>query len=31
LVEDLIKKYVESRIKIFRLEKAWQKFMPPVK
>jgi len=31
LIEDLIKKYAESRTKIFRLEKAWQKFTPPVK
>jgi len=28
LIEDLIKKYADVRTKIFRLEKAWQKFMP---
>jgi len=28
LIEDLIKKYAETRTKIFRLEKAWQKFTP---
>ena len=28
LVEDLVKKYAETRTKIFRLEKAWQKFTP---
>lgn len=27
-VEDLIKKYADTRTKIFRLEKAWQKFRP---
>jgi len=31
LIEDLIKKYAETRTKIFRLEKAWQKFTPPMK
>lgn len=31
LVEGLVKKYAEVRTKIFRLEKAWQKFTPPVK
>jgi len=31
LIEDLIKKYAETRTKIFRLEKAWQKFTPPTK
>jgi len=31
LVEDLIKKYADVRTKIFRLEKAWQKFTPPVR
>ncbi|OGN18979.1 MAG: hypothetical protein A3F25_02655 [Candidatus Yanofskybacteria bacterium RIFCSPHIGHO2_12_FULL_45_19b] len=29
LIESLIKKYAETRGKIFRLEKAWQKFEPP--
>ena len=28
LIEDLIKKYAETQTKIFRLEKAWQKFTP---
>ena len=28
LMEDLIKKYADTRTKIFRLEKAWQKFTP---
>ncbi len=31
LVDDLIKKYAETRTKIFRLEKAWQKFTSPQK
>jgi len=31
LIEDLVKKYAETRTKIFRLEKAWQKFTPPAK
>lgn len=30
LIEDLVKKYAEVRTKIFRLEKAWQKFTPPL-
>lgn len=29
LVEDLIKRYSDARGKIFRLEKAWQKWDPP--
>lgn len=29
LIENLIRKYAETRGKIFRLEKAWQKFEPP--
>jgi len=29
LLEDLIKRYQDVRGKIFRLEKAWQKFEPP--
>ncbi len=29
LIEDLVKKYADVRTKIFRLEKAWQKFTPP--
>ena len=29
LVEDLIKKYTESRTKIFRLEKSWDKWIKP--
>lgn len=28
LIEDLVKKYADVRTKIFRLEKAWQKFTP---
>lgn len=31
LVDDLIKKYSDVRTKIFRLEKAWQKWEPPQK
>lgn len=31
LIEDLIKRYQDVRGKIFRLEKAWQKFEPPKK
>ncbi|MDP2638629.1 MAG: hypothetical protein Q8P06_00440 [Candidatus Azambacteria bacterium] len=31
LIEDLIKKYADTRTKIFRLERAWQKFTPPQK
>jgi hypothetical protein len=26
LVEDLIKRYAEARIKMFHLEKSWQRF-----
>ncbi len=29
LIEDLVKKYANVRTKIFRLEKAWQKFTLP--
>ena len=29
LINDLIRKYSEARTKIFRLEKAWQRFEPP--
>jgi len=29
LIDDLIKRYADARGKIFRLEKAWQKFTPP--
>lgn len=29
LLDDLIKKYSDVRIKIFRLEKSWQRFEPP--
>lgn len=31
LLDDLIKRYQDVRGKIFRLEKAWQKFEPPKK
>ena len=31
LIDDLIKRYADVRGKIFRLEKAWQKFEPPEK
>jgi len=30
-LDSLIKQYAETRGKIFRLEKAWQKFTPPTK
>lgn len=29
LIDDLVKRYADVRQKIFRLEKAWQKFTPP--
>ncbi len=29
LVDDLVKKYAETRTKIFRLEKAWDKWIEP--
>ena len=29
LIGDLIKRYADTRGKIFRLEKSWQKFTPP--
>ena len=29
LIDDLIRRYADARGKIFRLEKAWQKFTPP--
>ena len=31
LVDELVKRYVDTRGKIFRLEKSWQKFTPPEK
>lgn len=31
LLEDLVKRYIDVRGKIFRLEKSWQKFTPPTK
>ena len=31
LLDDLVKRYTDARGKIFRLEKAWQKFNPPQK
>lgn len=31
LAEDMIKKYADTRTKIFRLEKSWQKWDPPQK
>jgi hypothetical protein len=30
LIEDLMKRYIELRGKMFRLEKSWQKFRVPV-
>jgi hypothetical protein len=29
LLDDLVRRYETARVKIFRLEKAWQKFTPP--
>ena len=29
LIDDLVRRYADARGKIFRLEKAWQKFTPP--
>ena len=29
LIDDLVRRYADTRQKIFRLEKAWQKFTPP--
>ena len=31
LIDDLIKRYADARGKIFRLEKAWQRFEPPTR
>lgn len=29
LVDDLVRRYADVRVKIFRLEKSWQKWSPP--
>ena len=31
LIDDLVRRYADTRGKIFRLEKSWQKFHPPEK